>query len=104
MLAVTAELIDTLHVADCRFEWPPFPGTGLHRLERDGTVVVQGHSRSGRFELPLAGLELPVVGAGRVVGRFVLLPAPGEEVSTERRLVGVALADQLGVALAPAGS
>jgi len=44
-------------------------------------------------------VALPVVGAGRSLGRFVLIPTPGVGVSKERRLSAVALADQVGAAL-----
>ena len=52
------------------------------------------------FELPAAGVELLVMGRGRLLGRFVLDPTPGTGVSLEQRVVAVALADQVGAVLA----
>ena len=102
ILAVTAELISTLGLRECRFERPPF-SSELPCLERNGTFAgTLHHYAPGGFELPPEGLELRVIGAGRTVGRFVLEPTPGTGVSVERRLVAVALADQVGVALAGA--
>jgi hypothetical protein len=40
-----------------------------------------------------------VLARGRPVGRFVLTPHPGVGVTLERRIVAVALADQVGGAL-----
>ncbi len=44
--------------------------------------------------------ELPVVGEGREIARFVLEPDPERGVSLEERVVAVAMADQLGAVLA----
>ena len=59
------------------------------------------HFRFARkgFELPRGGAQLFVVGARRTLGRFVLIPTPGEGVSAERRMMAIALADQLAAAL-----
>jgi hypothetical protein len=58
----------------------------------------------GEFALPTEGVELVVVGGGRQLGRFVLTPRPDVGVSLDRRVVAVALADQLGAALSPAAA
>lgn len=103
VLTVTAELIDALRLRDCHFERPPFLSE-LPHLQADGAV--SGRSRvfhsHGGFELPSAGVDLRVVGRKGVVGRFVLVPTPGALVSTERLLVAVALADELGLAFTAA--
>jgi len=100
VLAVTAELIETLDLQNCWFERPPFIA-GLPRIERSGVIEASEHRyANGEFELPREGVALPVVGAGQTVGRFVLIPTPGVGVSKERRLSAVALADQVGAALA----
>jgi Domain of unknown function (DUF4118) len=98
---VRLALIDLLHLRDCRVE----RGTGgvaSHEIRRDGGV------RLGPLEwpvrtwgLPGRELHLPLLDRGSVVGRIVLLPTAGEPVSLQRRLVAVALADQLGNLAAP---
>lgn len=76
VLTVTAELIDALDLDQCRFERPPFAS------------------------LPPGAVELPVVGRGETVGRFVLVPLPGRRPSPERLVVAETLARQLGLAFA----
>lgn len=98
-LAITAELIETLDLRECYFERRPYLAS-FDRMERTGTATtgVHWYTRDG-FELPRDGVELPVEGGGEVLGRFVLLPTPGLGVSTGRRMIAIALADQLGAAL-----
>jgi hypothetical protein len=100
VLIVTAELMSTMRLSECQFERPPF-STNLPSIDRNGVVHQSVHlyTRDG-FELPREGVELPVLGGGRTLGRFVLTPTPGRGVTPERRLIAVALADQLGAALA----
>ncbi len=104
VLSVTAELIDTLHLQHCWFESPPFL-TGLPHLESDGTISGASllHTRGG-CELPTGGVDLRVTGGRRTVGRFVLDPAPDTTVSSERLIVAVALAQELGLAFLAAAS
>jgi len=99
--ALCAELITTLRLQDCRYEPAPF-SSELLAIEANGVVRTPLHryTREG-FELPRQPLALPVVAGGRTVGRFVVTPTPGAGVSMDRRLVAVALADQLGVVLSP---
>jgi hypothetical protein len=100
IMASQAELLGLLGLRDCRFEAPPF-STALDRIERDGLVSWSEYRlRGSGFELPAAGVELPVRGQGRVLGRFVLEPTPAVGVSLEQRVVAVALADLVGLALA----
>jgi hypothetical protein len=100
IMAAQAELTGLLHLRDCRFEAPPFK-TQLEKLERSGIVSWHDYRlRDGGFELPPDGVELPVLGRGQVLGRFVLDPNPGTGVSLEQRVVAVALADQVGGVLA----
>jgi hypothetical protein len=100
LLAVTAELIETLDLQNAWFERLPFVAA-LPRLERSGVIeATEHHFANGEFELPREGVALPVVGAGQTMGRFVLIPTPGVGVSKERRLSAVALADHVGAALA----
>ena len=96
------ELAALLHLRACRFEAPPFQQV-YERLDRSGVVSWrQYRRRAGGLELPVDGVELPVIGRGRVLGRFVLGPTPEVGVSLEARVVAVALADQVGAALAAA--
>ena len=101
------ELCSLLRLERCRFEvavLPPFP-----RLGRSGALQPLPHvsyaatndGRSG-FELPRDGVELPVLVRGQQIGRFVLLPTPGEGTTLEERMVAVAIADQVGAVLTPA--
>ena len=102
--AATTELTHLLSLRSCRFELPPYREP-LQRLERSGVVIPPKQlitvSRMGRhgLELPTDGVELPVLQRGREVGRFVLVPEPGEGASLEQRVVAVALADQVGAAI-----
>jgi hypothetical protein len=99
---VTLQLVSLLHLHDCFVEFPPFRWT-LPRLEPAGTVEGPEHRWLGDgFVLPVDGLELAVVARGRQVARLVLLGNPEVAVSFEERVVAVALADQLGSAIAMA--
>lgn len=107
--AAQVHLRELLGLRGCRFEAPPF-ATALVRLERTGALTATGerlpayHLGARGFELPAAGAELPVLSRGRPVGRFVLEPTPGVGSSLEERVVAVALADQVGAAIALQGS
>jgi K+-sensing histidine kinase KdpD len=71
----------------------------------DGTVVI--HSVAWNTEdlgLPHRGVDLPVRSGGSTLGHFVLVPVPGVPVSRDLLVVAVALADQVGAALAVAGN
>jgi K+-sensing histidine kinase KdpD len=74
---VRNELIALLHLQACRYE-------GVHRMG-----------------LPGPEFELLVQSQGRTLGRFVMTPTPGYPVSQERRVVAVAIADQVGASLRP---
>jgi hypothetical protein len=97
---VRAELTELLSLRSCEFEQPPF-GIPLPRLERNGAIDV-AHRRilRGEFALPAEGVEIPVLGRGRQVGRLVLETDPDVGVSIEERVVAIALSDQLGAVLA----
>jgi hypothetical protein len=99
LLSVQAELLGLLSLRDCRFEEPPFDST-LPRLERNGSI--EGGRRRwirGQFTLPAEGLEIVVVGRGRLFGRFVLIPDWDVGVTLDERAVAVALTDHVGAAL-----
>lgn len=101
-LTVEAELTDLLGLVECHFERPPFPGPVLPVLERTGAVtgVAHRHFHHGGLTLPEGGVELPVVGDGQPIARFVLGADPERGVLREERVVAVAMADQLGAVLA----
>ena len=98
------ELVGLLDLRDCSFEGMPV-GRPLPRLERNGAITgATEHRFSGEeFILP-PELELPVLGRGRQVGRFVLVSDSTAGASLEERTVAVALSDQLGAVLAGEGS
>lgn len=99
-LSVTAEIASALTLERCWFDRTE-SSHNRPQLLREGRVVggKQVYGRGG-VELPVGGLELAVLGRGKELGHFVLMPAPAEVVSLERRLIAVALADQLGQVLA----
>ena len=100
LLSVQAELIGLLSLRDCRFDKPPF-SSELPMLERNGAISGDHrHWIGGEYTLPAQGAEIPVLGRGRSFGRLVLVPDLSVGVSIEERIVAVALADQLGAALA----
>jgi hypothetical protein len=100
IMAAQAELMSLLDLDDCRFEAPPFT-TALPRLDRSGALTGhEYHLHEGGFALPTGGAELPVLGRGQMLGRFVLDPKLHVGVSLEQRVVAVALADQVGAVLA----
>ncbi len=102
---VVAEVTDLLSLVACRFEVEA-TGPLVPVLERSGRIE-SPHRRvgpDGELALPPLGVRLPVVGAGHQVGSLVLDPDPTIGVTVEARLVAVALADQLGSALAARGT
>jgi K+-sensing histidine kinase KdpD len=99
IVAVRIELRDLLFLKECTFT-REFATRPRPRMERDGEVMMAG-LRWGvsRMGLPGKEVDLIVHGRGLPLGRFVMVPAPGVPVSWDRRLVAVALADQVGAAL-----
>ena len=66
-----------------------------------GEVVVGNETWStGDLGLPTQNVDLPVRSGGWLLGHFLLTPTPGKPVSPDRLLVAVAIADQVGAALA----
>jgi hypothetical protein len=100
IMAAQFELTQLLHLGSCQFEAFPFSHQ-LPRMERSGVVAVMEYRGADEgFALPAEGAELPVYGRGNVLGRFVLVPEPNTTVTLEQRVVAVAIADQVGAALA----
>jgi hypothetical protein len=102
---VEEELTGLLGLRECTFQRQALERR-LPVLERSGTIAVTEHrfDPRGGFTLPAQGVELPVLGGGETVGRLVLVPESGVGVSLEARIVAIALADQLGAAIAAGGS
>jgi hypothetical protein len=100
ILVVQNELTRILDLKSCRFERPPFRDS-LPQLRHGGVRIAPGSANGLASQL-----ELPVRGDGKLIGRFVLsMPADGTGIGlpAEDRALAVALADQLGAALAAAG-
>ncbi len=98
---VRDELVTLLHLRLCRYE-SGSSDEPMMQLEHDGRVFLGGRVWSvDRMGLPGPQIELRVQSQGRALGRFVMTPTPGYEVSYERRVVAVAIADQVGASLRP---
>jgi Domain of unknown function (DUF4118) len=95
-----AELIGLFGLVDCVFETGPaqaaLPRLGIHGAI-EGAPLVTDHID---FLLPPGGIELAVVGRGRDFGRLVLFAAESARAPLQKRVVAVAIADQLGITLA----
>lgn len=97
---VSIELTDLLMLRHCHYEKVPSDETTA-RIERTGEVSYGRLKWRAEVQgLPGPTVELPVSAQGRFGGRFVLVPQPGVPISFDRRIVAVALADQVGAALA----
>jgi hypothetical protein len=99
--SVRAELIGLFGLVDCTFESDgrergELPRLGLHGA-LEGAPLVATHTD---FLLPPGGVEIEVVGRGIHFGRLILFTAEPVRASLQKRAVAVAIADQLGVALA----
>ena len=99
---VSNQLVQLLSMRSCMFQYG-MAGLGRPaRLQRDGSITI-GPRRwvADAEDLPTGtDLELLVEGGGIFQGRFLMTPAPGERPTLEQRLMAVALADQVGAALA----
>ncbi len=106
VIAVARELRELLRVRDVRFEAAPLvpDAKPIALIEQTGAVRI-GQIAWGADSMGLPGpTEIVVQSGGRVWGRFVVEPTPGRGVPFERRIVAVALADQVGAALAASNS
>jgi hypothetical protein len=94
--AVRAELLGLLGLSACSFDPAPI-GSGV--LGRHGELPAAIHVyRDGGFELPEAGIAIPVLRRGEAGGYLNCTPTPGTPVSVARRRAAVTLADLLGAA------
>jgi len=96
-VTVASELRRLFGLRDCVFERAPFDtNPRVARFERSGNVVVGELSWGvGTMGLPGKQVELVVSGFGHTFGSFLLTPTPGHPVSFDRRIIAVALADQV---------
>ena len=99
---VTGQLIMLLGLRSCRFQYG-VAGIGRPaRLQHDGSLTVQHRA----WDLDTEGFpadtdaELLVESGGLFQGRFLMTPDRGARPTLEQRLLAVALADQVGAALA----
>jgi K+-sensing histidine kinase KdpD len=98
---VGRELSDLLHLRACRYEAGSSQRPAL-LIANDGQVLIAGAVWAvDVMGLPGPELELLVRSSGVTQGRFVLTPTPGCPVTLERRVVAVAIADQVGAAVRP---
>jgi hypothetical protein len=95
-----AELIGMFGLVDCVFDTEPtqagLPHLGIHGAI-EGAPLVATHTD---FLLPPGGVELAVVGRGIHFGRLVLFAPESVRAPLQKRVVAVAIADQLGITLA----
>jgi K+-sensing histidine kinase KdpD len=106
---VASQLTRVLSLESCQFQHGAAGLGRPARMQHDGTVItVQQEPWDVDAEgfPPGTDTELLVESGGVFQGRFLMTPAPGARPALEQRLLAVALADQVGAALAtshPAG-
>jgi hypothetical protein len=100
LMSVATQLGELLSLQDCRFVREPPSDKGAW-IEPDGTVRLNPITwPTASYGLPTDRVELPVRGGGEMLGTFILTPTPTKPISRDQCMVAVALADQLGAALA----
>jgi hypothetical protein len=98
VLSARAELIGLFDLDECTYEAEPsgeLPSIGSRGALENTRLVSWGD-----FVLPTGGVELPVRGRGRDLGRLVLYAEPATRAPLEKRMVAVAIADEVGLTLA----
>jgi K+-sensing histidine kinase KdpD len=101
LVQASDELVQLLHLRSCRYE-PQLDAGRAGQIDHDGEVYLGAvRWRAEHMGLPGKELVLLVHARGHVLGGFVLEPTPGWPVSNERRLVAVAVADQVASVLMP---
>jgi len=95
-----AELIGLFGLLDCVYETgtahAPLPRLGIHGAI-EGAPLVATHTD---FLLPPGGVEIAVAGRGLDFGRLVMFASDSVRAPLQKRVVAVAIADQLGITLA----
>ena len=99
VMSARAELIGLFDLDECVYQ-AVRSGPELPRLGNRGALEGAPLVAWGEFLLPTGGVEIPVMGRGRELGRLVLYAAEATRASLEKRLVAVAIADELGLTLA----
>jgi len=100
---VASQLTRVLSLESCRFQYGAAGLGRPARMQHDGTVIA---ARQHPWDVNTEGFppgtdtELLVEGGGVFQGRFLMTPGPGARPTHEQRLLAVALADQVGAALA----
>lgn len=84
-------ICDLLHLSACRFE-VDMSGPPYAQILADGRVVHVGMNwPANEIGIPGPLTQIDCTWRGRVLGRFLLTPAPGEAVTLEDRVTAVAL-------------
>jgi K+-sensing histidine kinase KdpD len=97
---VCDQLTRLLSLRSCRFEYGR-AGLGVSaRLQHNGQVTVGNHEQDVERDGLPGDTELLVETGGILQGRFVLQALPSSQPTLEQRLVAIAMADQIGAALA----
>jgi Domain of unknown function (DUF4118) len=94
-----AELIGLFGLDECVYQ-AVRSGPELPRLGNRGALEGARLVAWGEFLLPTGGVEVSVMGRGQELGRLVLYAAEATRASLEKRLVAIAIADELGLTLA----
>jgi len=96
---VSVQLIRTLGLTGCRFQYGVAGVGNPPRLLRDGRILVAGKPSDDPYLPADVEIELLVENGGRLHGRFLLTAPPATRTTPAQRLVAVTLADQVGAAL-----
>jgi hypothetical protein len=99
VLSARAELIGLFGLDECVYQ-AERSGPDLPRLGNRGALEGTKLIAWGEFLLPTGGVEVSVMGRGRELGRLVLYAAEATRASLEKRLVAIAIADELGLTIA----
>ena len=100
---VSARLTELLSLRSCEFQYGKAGLGRPARLEKDGRVATERRTWDVAEGLPDdTDLELLVENGGVLQGRFLMGPRQQAHPTLEQRLVAIALADQVGAALAGA--
>ena len=99
---MSGQLTQLLSLQACRFQYGAAGLGQPARMRHDGTFTVahQAWDADTKGFPPGTDTELLVESGGVFQGRFLMTPVPGTRPTAEQRLLAVALADQVGAALA----